>query len=240
MSDLAQKIAIKSHPFITSRDKFGRTLVLGSADTNEDVWEGGGEYSGFNATSGETISLVSTSTSDVGVIVELQGLDGDYNYQTEQVTLNGTTAVTSTLSFIRCGRGFVAGSQACVGTITFNQSVTTANVFGVILPDFQQTNTACFTVPNGYSCLITQIDMSMARTGGTAGSALAALYRRNNGGVFRAFRAVTLTTSYPYAPLIQGGILFAEKTDIKAKILDISDNGSYFKAELEYFLIPNT
>lgn len=91
----------------------------------EDVWRYGGTKT-WPTTAGQ-VSLVSSSVEDVSPLtgawqVLLDGLDANYERITETVTLNGTTPVLSTNSFLRLNLVRIAGlcgsSGSNVGTIT--------------------------------------------------------------------------------------------------------------------------
>jgi len=90
----------------------------------EDLWEVGGTRT--DPTSAAVISTVSTSTSDAAAgtgiqTVEFEGLDANFDRIKETITLNGTDAVTTTLSFLRINSmtGKSAGTgQEAAGIIT--------------------------------------------------------------------------------------------------------------------------
>ena len=73
-----------------------------------------------------TATVVSDDANDTSAgtgarTVRIQGLDGDYNFQEETITMNGTTGVTSSNTFLRLNRMEVmtAGSSGSMeGTIT--------------------------------------------------------------------------------------------------------------------------
>ena len=224
---------------ITSHYKFGRTLVLGALDTNEDVWEVGGAYTGFNATVAEKITAVSSSASDTAVQITFQGLDGNYNSIEETVTLTGQTPILTNKTFLRAPRAFVSGATALVGNVTYGQATTTANVFGSILAIYGQTNIACFTVPEGKDCLIIGLDFSMARDGNVSGSATVALQRRDEGKAWRTFNVTAISTSVPLRKDYATGIKLPEHTDIRARVIGMSGNSSFYTCEIEYLLIKN-
>ena len=237
--DQIRNAAMGGLSYIKIKYKFGRTLVLASTVTNAEITELGGAYTGFNAVAAETISLVSSSASDTAVYITIEGLDANYNEISETVLLTGQTPKLTTLKFLRAARGYVAGATALVGNVTYKQSTTTANVFGIIYAVYGQTNIACFTVPEGYNCLIFGIEIGMARTGGAAGSASVTLQRRNTGKAWRSFRTDAITTSKGVSKEYAGGLVFPERCDIRARIIDISDNTTYFTCEIEYALFKN-
>lgn len=144
--------------------KFGRNPEVGTT-AYEAIWNNGGPYTGFNATSAEPVTIVSTSAlddfTDTGLrTIRLYGLDENYEAQTEDIALSGTTPVTSTLSYIRCdnAKGLTAGTTGeNQGVITIAQSVTVANVFAAMPIGYNASMVGAFTVPAGkYGYLLSQ------------------------------------------------------------------------------------
>ena len=85
-------------------NKFGYNTAVGS--TYETITDLG---TNVLPTSAGVVSLVSADANDddgdTGArTVEIQGLDANYVEQTETVTMNGTSAVSTTASFIRVFR----------------------------------------------------------------------------------------------------------------------------------------
>lgn len=151
------KIANSEIPGTRVVHKFGNNPDVDDSATFEDIWNGGGDYTGFNATAAELVTVVSDSDADdvdgTGALtVKLYGLDANYRYQTEIVTMTGQTPLDSVKLYIRMPRAKVltAGSGgANAGAITIAQKSTTANVFAVIQPGLNQTTIAADTVPAG-------------------------------------------------------------------------------------------
>ncbi len=135
--------------------KFGLNADIDAASGFEAIWNGGGDYTGHNATAAEVVTVVSGSVADAAAgtgarTVQIFGLDASYEEQSETVTLNGTTAVDSANSYIRLDRAVVltAGSGGVnAGAITIAQKVTTANVFVVMPAGYNATMIAATTIP---------------------------------------------------------------------------------------------
>lgn len=143
--------------------KFGRNPDIDTSEGFEAVWNGGGDYTGFNATAAETVEVFSSDGDDTSAgtgarTVELFGLDGDYLEINETVTLNGATAVDTVNTYLRLSRAIVrsAGSGGeNAGDITVRQKTTTANVFCAVPTGYNQTMIAAYTVPAGKTAFIT-------------------------------------------------------------------------------------
>ena len=117
----------------------------------EDIWDIGTEY--VWPTTASTISISSNNASDTladtgARVIILYGLDANYQPVSEQISLNGTTAVTTTNTFLRSFRAIViaAGSVGSnVGTITATHNGTTQPIWA-ILPTENQTAMTQYTV----------------------------------------------------------------------------------------------
>ena len=168
MSDLA---LANSNPLLIARgliegasavNKFGHNPA---ATAGEDVWGGGGRYV-FYPTAGVLINIVSTVDSDNGatatgaLTVIVQGLDENWDFVEETVTMNGTTPVTTmTTTFIRLFRAFVriaGSSETNDGNITAyaratGSGVTAGDVGIFIEAGGGQTQQTIYTVPAGKS-----------------------------------------------------------------------------------------
>jgi len=144
-------------------NKFGYNSAVGTSyETITDL--------GTNnlPTSAAVVSMVSASSADdegsTGAEkVEIQGLDANYNLQTEEVTMNGTSAVTTTGTFLRVFRMRV--TQAGTGEV--NAGNITASIGGsdvaLILADQGQTLMAVYTVPKGKRAYLIKFQGSLSK-----------------------------------------------------------------------------
>lgn len=130
--------------------KFGFHTSGGT--TLETVWDGSGLYTyhlGFGV-SAKKVDVVSDNASDT-VDIGIAGLDADGNEQSEIITLNGTTAVTSVNTYSRVFRGWNDSGTELVGDVSVSETAVAANVLAVIHASDQQTLMALYTVPLGYT-----------------------------------------------------------------------------------------
>lgn len=106
--------------------KFGRNPNIGTGTTPEDIYNGGGEYTGFNATSNEEISVTSADANDSGSLVSSGTATGGSN----------TTLIDSTATFITdgvaVGDAVLNDTQGIHGIITSVDSETQVTVFQMI------------------------------------------------------------------------------------------------------------
>lgn len=164
------EVAAGRIPGVDNSHIFGNNADIDIASGSEDIWDGGGLYTGFNATAAETVELFSSDANDTSAgtgarTVQIYGLDGSFNEQTETVTLNGVTAVNTANTYIRLNEAVVrtAGSGGVnAGTITIRQNVTTANVFGIIQIGNNNTLNCVYTIPAGKKAYLTSWGASLS------------------------------------------------------------------------------
>jgi hypothetical protein len=193
--------------------------------TYETVWSESTVYSYPSSASVMEISSSSTSDTAAGTgarTVTIYGLDANYNQINETVTLNGTAAVNTTLSYLRvlhllvntAGSGGAAAGSIYAGTGALTAGKP-ANVYGVYTADGGAT-AAIYTVPAGYTGYIFDFLASAGCTTANAYSNIG-LFARPLGGVFDntiqgrcgSGGAFTIPLNFPLA--------FTEKTDIEIR-----------------------
>jgi len=209
--------------------KYGFNAAVGTAA--ETVWLQGGSYTWQAAAT--VVSVTSANAADDGDpvgtgarTVTLEGLDANYAAISETVTLNGTTVVDTTASFLRLHRMYVVtvGSgltntgviyAAVTGDTYTTPGVpnTATGIMSTIGAGEGQTLQAFYTVPAGYTAYLTRV--SAGSVDGTNATTIT-LRSRTVGGAFRTkekFVAFKSTVSLEHdVPLV-----FAEKTDIEIK-----------------------
>lgn len=232
----------------SSNVKFGRNPDIDTATDPEDVWDGGGVYTGQPTGSAETVEVFSSSTDDDGEgtpgtgarTVRLYGLDANYVEQEVDVTLNGTSAVATTETWLRVYRLKVltAGSGGQnAGTLTVRHTSTTANVFTVVPVAANQSSVCAFTVPANVTCLIKHIYISLTEAVGAADYGVVSLRIRDDGGVFRTAWSKNMVSTFPVDLTFVSGILVSEKADVKVTVESVGANDTSVSAALDYVLL---
>ena len=137
--------------------KFGYNSAVATAF--ETIWDGGDIY----AHPGSAVVMTVTSAAgatDNGVEVTVQGLDSNYDFLEESVTLAGSGTATTTASFLRVNRAFVNNGQEPTANITIvNDSTTYAQI---TLP-YNQTQMCVYTIPRGYTGYVIQVTASVQK-----------------------------------------------------------------------------
>lgn len=169
---------------ITEVNKFGRNPLVGTG-TYEDVWFGGGTYSGW-LTAASAVRVASggnandTAAGTGARTVTVSGLDQNWNEATETITLAGASASSATTTtFVRVNRAFAAtsGTSGAANTGDITIETTGAVTLAVLEAGLGQTQLACYTVPDGKTAYITEYT---ATAGGTNDKAEIRLYQRQD------------------------------------------------------------
>ena len=209
--------------------KFGANFDIDQNTDPESVWTGGGLYPWSAFATAQTIYCISTSASDTAVLT-IEGLDANYNEQTETVTLTGTTAVATSNTFIRVFRMFYEDG-ANVGTITARVTSGTGTIVAQIDVGYAQTLMAVYTVPAGYTGYLVALDATIDGTK----TCQMLMYHRLVGKPFRIAHVAESDGHYRYdftAPLT-----VPEKTDIDIRIDQVSGNDARVTANFDLVLI---
>ena len=151
-------------------EKFGFNASVTTSLT--DIWSVGGVLP--YPTSAESVEILSSSSADTSgglgaQTVEIQGLDANWDLQSETLTMNGTTAVASTKTWIRIfrlrskSRGTYDANN--LGTITCRVSgggATRAEIpYDSTFGGIGSSEMTHYTVPNGKKALITSLFYSV-------------------------------------------------------------------------------
>ena len=209
--------------------KFGANFDIDQNTDPESIWSGGGQYPWASLATAQTIYAISTSASDTSTMT-IEGLDADYNEQTETVTLNGLTAVATTNTFIRVYR--MTYDAINVGTIQARVTSGTGTIVAQIEAGDAQTLMAVYTVPAGYSGYLINFDVTID----SKKDCTVMLYcRKHNGLPFRISHMAETSGHYRYdfnAPL-----RLLEKTDVDVQVDNVSANDSSVTANFDIILI---
>lgn len=181
-------------PGYSSFSVFGYNPDVDTAE--ESVWPDGGQVPHPAAAS--PLTIVSTDTNDDGSpvgtgarTVYIEGLDGDYKVVSETITMNGTTGVITTKSYLYVNQFYVAtvgsgGSNA--GEITAKVSTT---LYDLIAVGNNQRTTGHYCVPAGYTGYLMVGTFSC---GQVSGSTSVTAYLKSHGpdGILRVTAVTTL------------------------------------------------
>ena len=185
-------------------------------NTEETVWDHGGVYA---YPSSASVMTVSSSSASTNAVVSVVGLDANYREQTELVTTNGQTPVSTTKSYLRINAAYaLTGTVAdsiYVGTGVVTAGVP-ANVYARIINGNNRTEMGLYTVPLGHTLYITRGNISH----GSDSSAYITgrLMYRLQGLLFSTAAKVTLNNKF-IDFVFDNAIALPEKTDLETRAI---------------------
>lgn len=228
--------------------KFGENTDVDAATLAEDVWNGGGTYTGFPTGAAEALTVTSTSDADTAVTgagcrtLTIVGLDADGYQVSETVNMGGIAGTTTSSTWTRVHRAYGASggsSAANVGVITITHAVTTANVFSVIPAGYSQTRQATYTVPVDKSALLLGGRVAVSNAAGSAQEADVTMAIRLNGaGIWRLTDSTMGTTATPSVVILQVGQLLPPLCDLKARVMGATADNLHVDVSFELLLVP--
>ena len=215
-------------------NKFGHNSDVNG--TFVDIWTPGGVLSRLS--SAETMDIASTSTADdVGgtgaITIRVEGVANDWSILSEDITLDGTTTVTTSNSFLRINRMYIISSgtgQVNAGNITATAS-TAATVQARIDADVGQTEKTQYAVPLGYRVFATELQVNGAEQASMEGILVA----NTNIEGWRTKRRVFFPRGDIRVSLF--GETFDEKTDLKVQARSIGGVNKEVAADWTAYLL---
>lgn len=230
-------------------EKYGSNPDIDTTTDPEDVWNGDGDYPGFPTGDAETMEIASNSGNDDAtgtgaqtvLITNLLDADGAVA-EDVTVTLDGTNQVSlGALTYTRASRVkvlTVGSGGANAGVLTLRHTTTTANIFAAMPVGANQTAIAAYTVPLGKTLYINRLNIQMSRVNGQAGSATVSLRSRPYGEVFQVIVVPEISNGGPF--IFENGYrVFTERTDIKVRCEQVSDNNTSISADMSGILVDN-
>lgn len=201
------------------------------------IWNEATLYPWASWTAAQKLYVISTSASDVGKTIRIDGLDAAYNKITEDVVVNGTTAVATTQNFLRLNRGYLISGTANVGVITERLGNGTGTVVGSMYPGFSRNKGGFFTVPAGYTAYIQYGDATQFRGGSGNIGGLIEMYTRTGNGPFLC-QIVSEVVNGHYRNDFTVPLGIPERTDIDVRIT-ADGNGTQATCSWQMIMIPN-
>jgi len=204
---------------------YNPNFVNGSPET---FWDGSNLYPWNAWSTTGTLSCVSTG-ADTGDLT-IEGLDANFEAQTDTITLTGTSAVTTTTSWARINKMVYADGSTNAGDITASRGGT---VVGQITTGFGTSQNANYTVPAGYTAFVFQ---GQANVG-----------KGNDGTGYFKYRPYNSTWQIALVFLLYQSVfehkfttpfVLPEKTDVDVQ-LTASNSGTAASCQYDMILIDN-
>jgi len=234
--DFDNDVAQGDAPFATPWYKIGYTPTMNNTDS--DIWSGAGVYT--PPASGVQMRVLSSSANDTGAGTNAQQvtiyyLDSNYVSQSETVTLNGVTPVSTVstdifrLNGFRVTRVGAIATAKAAGNIQLQLLAAPNTVYGYITAGYTRGRNSFYTVPAGKTLYINKVNFSFG-FGTTAGNTL--IYMRGYTRITYNDQLGVTTTStgifYPYHEGIVSNSDFMSDLKVPTKIpekVDIKVSG---------------
>ena len=221
--------------------KWSIEYKFGENETTGGTYELTAPFSWTQMSSADTMDIVSDSVNDTSAgtgarTIFIKGLDGNYDEIEETVTMNGTTTVTTTKSFIIIHRAIAktAGSlETNDGNITITD--TTGGTTQALIHDTQHSTIQGFSmVPRGYHAVLVRWEINAGKGDDFKSHIMAKPF----GEAFYELKSVYIyenNISYDF----NGTIVLPEKTTIKIEGLKTTAGSRPINGGYTYLLIEN-
>ena len=216
--------------------KFGAVPEM-STGTTGSVWDINDTLYPWSALSTPSVVNVErNSTSDTGLIVTVQGLDTNWNYVEEDITISAADNIGTTV-FRRVSRAFVTDTGTTnVGNVDIEAGAAGGTTVARIIAGTGQTLMAVYTIPAGYTGYLLK-SVASAEAGKDASGFIFVRYSDQT--TFRAGHSFEVTGDggeyvYDFTVPIQ----IPEKSDIDVRVTTRSNNGRY-TAAFDILLVAN-
>ena len=229
------EVALGKYQNITIVQKFGQNADIDTAG-DEDVWAGGGFYTGFPTGSPEEFQIL-CAAGDVGGDITFRYTETSTSTEWKEATieLTGTTTNTGITGYRSTRAVFDDGSDFNVDDITCRHITTTDNVFWVLPAGKGQTRVACDHILTGHTALIKskEVVVNKSNTATVTGS----LWIREPGKSPRLVRPFSASNSDKAIDNIFAGLSVPGGSDVAIRIETCSANNTGVTANFDYLLI---
>lgn len=214
--------------------KFGAVPAL-SINTTGSVWDIDDVIYPWDALgSGSVVNIERNNNADEGHTVTVQGLDENYNFQSEDIVIAGANTLGTKL-FTRVNRAFcTAGGATNTGNIDIEAGAAGGTTVARITAGKGQTLMAVYTVPAGYTAYLAQ-GVATCQAGGSAtGDMMVRYFGQDTFRVGHSFEVTSEGGEYQYKFTVP--LAIPEKTDIDVRA-KAAGNNSRVTAAFDMILI---
>lgn len=240
-------------------NKFGRNQD--SDQTEDSIWEGsdvGGPIRCFDVIGTTAVALYISSDheDDATLDVTVEYLDADWAVQTIDQALGAVANATATAfvqlgseTIMRVNRAYATSTALSGNVYIHTDSVDAAaqdgipdtiltDLIAVVVSGENQTLQACYTVPLGFSALLTQYCTTNINTAANA-VATFRLRRSVEGAASRVQEILELNESVYQCTPHDPPIVLVEKTDVELTAVMSANNGTA-TGTFDLIMVPNT
>jgi hypothetical protein len=235
--DLKQMVSSGYSSDHTFNHKFGAVPSL-NINTTGSVWDLPNTLYPWTAL--DTPAVVNVERNDVldnGLVVTIQGLDSDWNFQEEQITITGADQVGTKL-WRRVNRAFVTSATAAVnvGDIDIEAGAAGGTTVARITANLGQTLMAVYTIPAGYIGYLYHGTMTVQANADATGFMFV---RRNTvGTTFRVGHTFEVAGGSQYDYKFAFPPPLPEKSDIDVRAT-VRSNNARVTAAFDILLVEN-
>lgn len=221
----------------TFNHKFGAVPQL-SINTTGSVWDIPNTLYPWTAL--DTPAVVNVERNDVldnGLVVTIQGLDENWNFQSEDITITGADQVGTKL-WRRVNRAFVTSGTATVnvGNIDIEAGAAGGTTVARITANLGQTLMAVYTIPAGYIGYLYHGTMTVQANADATGFMFV---RRNTvGTTFRVGHTFEVAGGSQYDYTFSFPPPIPEKSDIDVRAA-VRSNNARVTAAFDILLVEN-
>jgi len=211
--------------------KVGVNPTISTGSIPETVWEGGGIYQ-FLTTPAQ-LEILSSSALDTALgtgarSVRISGLDADWNIQQEVVTLNGTTPVTTALTWWRINAMLIASA----GSTHVNQgNITLRSLGGGVTREYITAGigiarSMILSVPRNHDIMINLFAAGSVDTGKDENPVIveARYHYHPSDVIFRPVKLRVNGPEHPYHHMADPPIFLPQMTDYSWEVIAKSES----------------
>ena len=221
-SEIAERIFISNGQVVNTsfNHKFGATPSM-SQNASGSIWDLNDTAYPWSAYSAAAVvNIERNDVLDQGAQVHVQGLDANYNFVEDIITIDGADTL-STVEFIRVNRAFTT-SGTNVGNIDIEYGAAGGTTIARITAGKGQTLMAVYTIPNRYTGFITKGTMTVKAGADATGDMFVRYFGQDAFRVGHSFEVSGAGGQYLYDFSIP--IAIPEKSDIDVRATVRSNN----------------
>jgi len=215
--------------------KFGAVPSMGSGATGS-IWDINDTIYPWDAlSSGSIVNIERNNASDDGLVVTVQGLDENYDFAQEEITITGADQTGSQL-FTRVNRAFVTGNGGNAGDVDIEAGSAGGTTVARITAGYGQTMMAVYTIPAGKTGYLLHGSATGSSDTDAEGRMMVRYFGTNAFRIGHAFELQLRGGQYDYT--FQTPIPVPEKTDIDVRAT-MRSNNKRITAAFDILLVDN-
>ena len=215
--------------------KFGAVASMSSGATGS-IWDVNDTLYPWDALgSGSVINVERNNVADNGIDVTVQGLDDNYNFAEETITITGADQVGTQL-FTRVNRAFISGATTNADNIDIEAGSAGGTTVARITAGFGQTLMAVYTIPAGKTAYLLHGTATGSSDTDASGMMMVRYFGTSSFRVAHAFELQLRGGQYDYT--FTTPIPVPEKTDIDIRA-SMRSNNKRITAAFDILLVDN-